>query len=81
MKSKSNSYSIIEFIGKIVSGIQYIFSFFSNRKKKKQAEIDLKKIREYEGSVDDLQNSYKKIDKKKNKKKKQKIEKRLNKMF
>ena len=77
MKNKSNSYSIGEIIGKIISAIKYIFGFFSNRKKK----LDVKKIREYEGVLEDLDESYKKIDKKKNKKKKQNVEKRLNNMF
>ena len=81
MKDVSNSYSIVELISKISSIIKYIMSFFSNRKRRKQSKIDLQKIREYEGAVNDLKDSYGKIDKKKNKKKNKNIEKRLNNMF
>jgi len=81
MSNKPNSYSLKELMGKIVAVIRYVLAFLSNRKKNKEAKIDLKKAREYEGVMDDLDKSYKKIDKKKNRKKKKDIEKRLDNMF
>jgi len=81
MTNKLNSYSFREFISKIWAVLRYILAFFSDRKKRKQAKVDLKKAREFENASEDLQNSYKKIDKKKNKEKKKDIEKRLNNMF